>query len=242
MTILDKHRKCLYCGQDILSSYYYDWAGNAICSKHGLNAIQRCVSCQRFVDTSAADIGNGIKLCRKCQANLITMEAARKLIDNIKILYRNCGIGEISGCNIEVEEAQSFFARSGNFKCRGLAHRYGSQYTIYILRSVSQVVFADVLAHEKLHIWQYNHNCHPDSFRCEGFCNLGSYYILTKIKNPESEARIQGMLDNQDPIYGEGFRYMKNIYDKTGWPGAIAEISIFKTKKITIKKLNYVHY
>jgi len=124
-------------------------------------------------------------------------------------------------CRLRSMTPQQIVQRSGRPGTLGLAQGVGSDYTVFFYRHITVVAFADVLAHELLHIWQYDHHIAPDALHCEGFCNLGSYFILSAIGNAEANARIERMLKSPDPVYGDGVRLMKRHYDHGGWLEAI---------------------
>ena len=120
--------------------------------------------------------------------------------------------------------AEKMYQLTHDKNTRGLAQAVGSNYTIFVYRELSRVAFAQVLAHEMLHIYQYNRNIHPEKSLCEGFCNLGSYVVLKAIHVKEADAAIENMKKCTDPIYGDGFRHLLTIYKNGGWHDAILEI------------------
>lgn len=75
-----------------------------------------------------------------------------------------------------------------------------------------------------LHLWQYKHQLNPRPEICEGFCNLGSYEVLKSIGTEVALSRITHLEKDPDPIYGEGFRKVKSVYDTGGWQAVITKI------------------
>ena len=63
---------------------------------------------------------------------------------------------------------------------------------------------------------------------CEGFCNLGSFEILKSIGTQVAISRISALEQDPDPIYGEGFRRVKAVYDSGGWPAVINKLKNVK--------------
>jgi len=214
---------CLYCKKHIRGQYYSDWAGHVVCLSH-INSIVKCASCGQFCDSRAKDIGLSMKVCTHCQKYRIEREKADNIINFIKGVYAETEIGGISSWTLKMISADALFKITKDANVRGLAQAYGTEYTIYVYRELSRVAFAQVLAHEMLHVYQYKHHLSPPKAKCEGFCNLGSYVVLNKIKNKESIAAIDNLKKTDDPIYGDGFRNMLSIYHRGGWKECISEL------------------
>lgn len=214
---------CLYCGKRIIGKYYYDWAGHTVCEKHFANIVT-CASCGQYCDVHAKDIGMGMKICPHCQKYRIEQADSDKVINFIKGIYAQTEVGHITNWHLKMVSAEKMYQLTHDKNTRGLAQAVGSDYTIFIYRELSRVAFAQVLAHEMLHIYQYNRNIHPAKSLCEGFCNLGSYVVLKAIHVKEADAAIENMKKCTDPIYGDGFRHLLTIYKNGGWHDAILEI------------------
>ena len=214
---------CFYCGRSIIGRYYYDWAGHAVCEKHFANIVI-CASCGQYCDSHARDIGMGMKVCSHCQKYRIEQTDCDKIINFIKRIYAQTEIGLITNWHLIMVSAEKMYQLTHDKNTRGLAQAVGSNYTIFVYRELSRVAFAQVLAHEMLHIYQYNRNINPKKQLCEGFCNLGSYVVLKAIHVNEADAAIENMKKCTDPIYGDGFRHLLAIYKKGGWHDAILEI------------------
>lgn len=219
-------RRCYICGKLILGSYYIDWANHSVCSNH-YASVKQCVSCGQFCDSLAIDIGLGGKFCSHCQKHIITKDDCLHVINYINRIYSNTEIGEVHNWHLKVIDASALHERTGNLYTRGLAERDGDNYTVYVYRQLSKVQFANVLAHELLHVWQYNMNLDTLPYLREGFCNLGSYVVLSEINNREARATIDNMLNSTDPIYGEGLRKCKYLFEQGGWINVIRQLKRF---------------
>ena len=218
-------RRCLLCGKNIVfSGGYEDWDGGFICSAHDTKDIHVCHCCHRLCGNDAHDCGNDIWMCGKCFERRMTQPQARSLVNYIQKGFQLAGLGEIRGWTLNVVRLEKIMQVFGNPHVKGYAQRCGNKFTIYMLCNLSKLFFADVIAHEMLHIWQYQHRLSPPEDLCEGFCNLGSYYVLEHIGGPEAEELMRAMNANPDPVYGEGFRKIKAIYDKGGWKAAVEAI------------------
>lgn len=214
---------CLYCGKRIIGKYYYDWAGHTVCEKHFANIVT-CASCGQYCDVHAKDIGMGMKICPHCQKYRIEQADSDKVINFIKGIYAQTEVGHITNWHLKMVSAEKMYQLTHDKNTRGLAQAVGSDYTIFIYRELSRVAFAQVMAHEMLHIYQYNRNIHPEKSLCEGFCNLGSYVVLKAIHAKEAKAAIENLKNDKDSVYGDGFRRLLAVYKKGGWQDAILEI------------------
>lgn len=215
---------CLICGQRPQSTFYVDWAGNCVCKAHKDHS-RFCISCSRCcLPRKEFDFGNEFSLCPVCSSDLINKKIVNNVVAYIKKAYIKAGLGEIKNWHLFVTDPQTMIRKRNSPYIKGFASRIGNNYEIYVLKHLSRVSFADILSHEILHIWQYNHNYSPEPWKCEGFCNLGSYYILSHIATKEAYDRIAAMEKNPDPVYGEGFRKMKTVYSHGGWEAAIKQL------------------
>lgn len=214
---------CFYCGKRIIGKYYYDWAGHTVCEKHFANIVT-CASCGQYCDVNAKDIGMGLKVCSHCQKYRIERTDSDNIIGFIQNIYVQTEIGQISNWHLKMVSAEKMYQLTLDKNTRGLAQAVCSDYTIYIYRELSRVAFAQVLAHEMLHVYLYKRNIHPKKNLCEGFCNLGSYVVLKAIRTKEANAAIENLKKSTDPIYGDGFRCILAVFEKGGWHDAILEI------------------
>ena len=77
--------------------------------------------------------------------------------------------------------------------------------------------FTGALAHELMHVWLFS-NAPTDidpAFR-EGSCNYAAYLALQKYSDKEALFVIDRMLQDPDPIYGDGFRRVKEFVEEKG--------------------------
>ncbi|MCR4801031.1 MAG: hypothetical protein K5860_11035 [Bacteroidales bacterium] len=216
---------CYVCGKKVIGGFYCDWHRNVACMSHLYDGkLHYCFSCNRICDMGSKELYQGNWLCSKCQTNVVTEQQCAKMAQWVKDVYSCTPIGEIGKCFLKSMTPIEMCTYSGNKNCEGLARQRGNEHTIFFYRHMSIVHFTDVLAHELLHIWQYEHNYFPEPLYCEGFCNLGSFFVLNAINNAESKNRIKILTIDPDPIYGEGFRLMKSLYDEGGWILAINKL------------------
>ena len=67
----------------------------------------------------------------------------------------------------------------------------------------------------------------------EGFCNLGSraVYMTETADAALAGVLLQQMESDPDPVYGDGYRQMKDIMEQQGWPGVIHKLSSYQTRQ-----------
>lgn len=217
---------CCVCKYPLFGKYFVDWDGNVVCPQHK-DAL--CHSCRRFYGSNATEVEPGIFLCNSCMSHLITPSRAEHIIGRIRYFYRQNGIEIKSRIKLKVisakEMAQQYSPQHQGFV---VSPPVNGEFLVVILRHLSQTVFATVMAHEILHVWQFENQITPPLEICEGFCNLGSYLFLKYINSPVAQGQ-QILLEFDDSdIYGKGFKKLKKIYDSTGISGIISEIKKYQ--------------
>ena len=100
--------------------------------------------------------------------------------------------------------------------CSRILQHIRKRYTVHVLDCLSKTAFAEVMAHELLHLWLYDHSLVPSKRITEGFCNLGSFEVLSGIQTDKAKVKLQNIISNSDSVYGEGFRVVKQVYDVEG--------------------------
>lgn len=230
MNLTDNHiLTCHICGGAIEGRYYEDSYKRISCDRH---PIYQCYCCGRFCRPQQCSKINSYGLfCIECHNRLIDKTATLRIakIVNDYYLQNHINIPEYS-LKLIKEENMVAEARASNVL--GLAFNK-HPYEIHIIRHLSRTGFAGTLAHEVLHLWQYQHNFNTPDLLCEGMCELGSYLFLKSINRPESDTRLSWIKQNNDKIYGEGFRLFHNIYQKFGWRGVVHALLLRNGKDLT---------
>ena len=83
-----------------------------------------------------------------------------------------------------------------------------SDLRIFMLTGLPRVQFEKTAAHELTHAWMALAGCPRDqtpAFR-EGACNLAAYFYLQTLGTPYAARLKHYMLEDTDPVYGEGLR------------------------------------
>lgn len=208
---------CHVCGQEVEGKYYVDSYKRISCCRHQL---YQCYCCGRFVNPQdCIEISSYGLFCPDCQQRKVDSVSLVRIanIVNRYYLLQNIRIPEYS-LKLIIEEKMLVEAKANNVL--GLAFNV-KPYEIHIIRNLSRTGLAGVLAHEVLHLWQYEHNFSTPNLLCEGMCELGSYLFLQSINRQEADAFLERMRRNNDKVYGDGFRLFHSIYLKFGWRGVV---------------------
>ncbi len=232
--LLTGAEKCIVCGRPPVDSdmYYRDHMGNVACGHHD---VQMCFGCTAMCNPSTAiNIPAYGALCSSCASKSIDPKIAVRLVDYVHNFYRKLGMS-FPGHKlhlVSVSEMQELVSQGVNgtgAAVFGLAYnKSDGVYRVCLLRNLSKIAFAGTFAHEILHLWQYGKKIDAPSPICEGFCNLGEYLVLSTIEKAEAQRRMACEMFDPDPVYGEGFRSLKVLYDTQGWKKVIETMLEFR--------------
>ncbi len=229
--------RCAVCGEIVTGKYLLDYWGNASHPWHE-GKIPRCDFCQRFIVGALVDRmirhPDGRFLCGKCSPSVITsLKEARSLMFEVAAAFEKFGL-EVNPQEVELhlvgrEELRErssgrSYDTTGFADCfveKNLFGRVREQsIDVYLLHSMPRVQMIGTLAHELTHVWQFLHGqSKQGKALSEGSCNFSSYLVLRKIGGEEAEFIIHNMLNDEDPVYGEGFRRVKGYAEKEGLVG-----------------------
>lgn len=219
--------KCTICNEEITTSYRTNRWKQATHSYHDIHC---CASCSRFVKPSDICLSDGRHICEFCAPAIVKSQQQIEWVEQqVRPILAQNGIKNLPA-NIPLEivttsgMAKIQHRREINPMQLGLTLTKGifgllmrsMSHHIYILEGLHKILFAGTLAHEYLHVWQNEHSIKLPPPRCEGFCNLGSFVIYRSIGNELAHFLYEQLRDSPDPIYGDGFREVKAIYDNAG--------------------------
>lgn len=227
--------KCCVCGKR-LESVHTDWYGNLACDEH----YHTCYYCGKIItpqiggedEIKLNNYINGERethsyyICGNCKSSIINddldVERCRK---EIMELFSNNGITGIpDDIPIELTDMSAEEEAKG-YSVWGLNYAYLTEcrshysFKISIFNELPELQFKSTLAHELLHSWLNLYAIILPENEKEGFCNLGSMLVYRKCQSDISDYSIYLLDNNDDPIYGDGYRLMKMRLDKLGWKG-----------------------
>lgn len=217
---------CCVCGKPLVGRYFQDWEHNTVCEQHK-DAI--CNSCHRFYGPSATEVEPNVFLCHSCHTHLITPQLAERVIGQVRYYYRKQGMAVKSRIRLEVVSVKEMTKRMGEgYKGYVEYPPENGEYLVVVIRHLSVSVFAAVMAHELLHVWQYENNINPPIPICEGFCNLGAYLFMKAIGSPTAQGQLILFQSDTSEVYGAGFKAVKKIFDLEGIRGVLTEMNKYQ--------------
>jgi len=103
------------------------------------------------------------------------------------------------------------------------------KHNIFMLTHLTNTEFVGMLAHEMLHAWLVQNGVKMSNKMEEGFCNMGSYLMYSSTLGELAKMQLKSLHENPDPIYGDGFREMYDLFKRLGWKELIRNV---KEKRI----------
>lgn len=237
--------RCAYCGRPLTGQYLIDPWGTRFCPEHQ-GQYPSCRFCGRLVPPhhqGSSGQTEGVR-CPVCRAQAIeSIAQARPLfarlvqwVNGQGLLYNNLNL------HIELRNRQQLaqLLRQPN-DTRSLGATLHTTYTengrvvrtevngVAILRGLPATLFQGVTVHELGHAWLAVHGVVdlPD-WAEEGFCELLSYRFYTQMDTTESRYHATGIEQQTDPVYGEGFRRIRNLARVVGFQHLIKTLHVAK--------------
>ncbi|MCR5818440.1 MAG: protein DA1 [Prevotella sp.] len=208
--------KCAYCGEELRGMFKKDLHGFGAHPEHAF----QCFSCQRFVASTDHRLPDGRYQCADCMQKEVKTDKHVEWVETrVKQMLAAHGIDKWpSSVPIRLIQPRYTPGRPAT-----QAHKMGEtkvaksifskSYEVNMLNHMHRIVFGGVLAHELLHVWQYERNIYLRSELTEGFCNLGSWIVYKHMATPVSQAMMTILERDPTPVYGDGFRIVKAVYD-----------------------------
>lgn len=225
---------CAYCGAPIVGTYQIDPYGQAAHVAHA----KRCFCCGRFVKGGTPQMADGRFQCEDCRKKEVVKDEHIEWVDKrVRQMLARHGIADISE-NVSFElvvpkvvpgRAPTVSHKMGQTVT--MTTRWQMKHKVRMLNHLHRIVFAGVLAHELLHVWQNEHHISLSSELTEGFCNLGSWVVYEMIGTEVARAMMEQLQKDPTPVYGDGFRRVKALYDQQGAGSLAATMNILKRMK-----------
>lgn len=230
---------CLICKERIIGKYFVDSWEQTV---HEHHEFQLCFNCGRIVLKDGLKLADGRHICIHCQPSLVkTKQDVDWVNEKTRKMLTKIGFNDIpQDVPIEICDSNKLNSLYGgniiNPNQRGLAQFtqmtqngvFKVEHKVYVIDNLTKTVFAGVLAHELLHVWQNQENIKAPQNITEGFCNLGSDLMYKTINNEVSIKLIDSLNKDENPIYGDGFRKIKEFYDKNGLNELIKRMKGYK--------------
>lgn len=177
------------------------------CASDGVYDVKRMEEVRRRVWPTLSSLGISLP-----KGNVNIRVVAKQVIDKqaLKINAR----GNLRGLTLTSYKIVS----DGKFTRTTFDH------DIFILHGMPHIECSSVLAHEYAHIWLNERFIEDIPAVVEGFCNLVSEATLFKEKGKLASIIRENMKQSDNPVYGAGYRRMKQRLSVLGWPALLAEM------------------
>ena len=177
------------------------------CASDGVYEVKRMEEVRMRVWPTLAALGISLP-----KGNVIIRVVGKDVIDRqaLKINAR----GNLRGLTLTTYKIVS----NGKFIRTTFDHE------IFILYGMPHIECASVLAHEYAHIWLNERFIEDSPPVVEGFCNLVSEAILLQEKGKLASIIRKNMKQSDSPVYGAGYRRMKQRLEVLGWTALLAEM------------------
>ncbi len=215
--------KCVYCGKELTPGMYRkDIYGNVA----HVGCSHLCFCCNRLVTSKDVKLPDNRWWCADCQQKaVVTNQHIEWVHTRVRKMLAVHGIDDKKwpkSLTINIVHPKFVPGREPT-----TAHKFGDtqysrslfskSYNVRMLDHLHRIVFAGVLAHELLHVWQFEQGISLSRQELtEGFCNLGSWVVYEQMNTPLSKGMMLRVENDPTPIYGPGFRLVKAVYDNLG--------------------------
>ncbi|GCE25542.1 hypothetical protein KDA_10260 [Dictyobacter alpinus] len=230
---------CVYCDKPLMGEYLVDYWGQKFCREHE-KQFAHCAYCGRLVSPEQQESGAQAVRCPICRSTAIEtsseakplfshvirwMNAQGLMYNNLKLSLDLCGRAHLADLLREGNVGHSLGATtSAMYTQNGRLVRTEIN-GIAVLQGLPAILFQGVTVHELGHVWLIVAGAHDlPPWAEEGFCELLSYRYYVEANTPESRYHSTSKERNPDPIYGEGFRRMRQLSDRVGFPRLIESL------------------
>jgi Protein DA1 len=220
---------CTVCHQPPAAPYVLSLHGEVTCADHPV--LGRCVLCARPRSENSAGWSQftiGTTRCPTCAGNAVeTQQQARAHIPLIRREMSAAGIELPTRVRVELRDPDALglgAPRAGSGMCLGITRtvewsRDGACEVIgiEIARGLTPVHFGQTVAHEIGHAWLAQRGAKDLEHKlAEGVCELFAGAWLKRRGGSFASALRDSLLTNPDPVYGGGYRMVRNAVLRHG--------------------------
>jgi hypothetical protein len=227
--------RCSICNQPMQGKHLVDFWGNPYCPHHE-KEFPRCVGCSRLI--CEALTGGGIEymdghyLCNICHPSAVeNINQAQQIFRRVQRCLKNLGLDTgLSNIPLRLvsqrelkDQLKHHPMKIPNGLTRTRIHTRGMGEVAREVEEVQALLglptenLAAVYAHELMHTWLFLNRFPqlPEKVE-EGLCELATFLWLNEQDSPQTGFLLKSMQENDDPVYGIGFRAALRSYKKHG--------------------------
>jgi len=236
-------KRCAIGGEILKESYSINAWGDTYCSAHQ-RGLADCFSCGRPICERLTGGGqtytDGRTMCNRCRRSAVdAAPVGQGILQEVRAFLARQGldIGPAatplrlaSQDELRRRSTKPYAHKPTGMACHQSTTRNGQVVerqveAILILFGLPREHFAAVAAHELTHTYLFMHAFPPlEPLIEEGLCELAEFLWLQTQNTPESDYRLKLMQDNDDPVYGAGFRAARRTLDKTTLAGLLNHV------------------
>lgn len=224
--------RCTVCRAPLTGSHSLDPWGAPFCTAH-LEEMPRCAFCGRLVPevrltraTRQAEVRcsacalTGVEDAAEARA-LLEQLADRLEADDLRLRSRRFPLRLLPRAEFDRLEGQkpgrlgltqsTTYTRDGRIERAEVA-------LVAIVQGLPRALYEAVAVHELGHVWLTQQGVRALSPREEeGLCELLAHRHLTAVGGPEHLFYARRIAENDDPIYGDGFRALQRLARRIGF-------------------------
>ncbi len=212
--------RCELCGALLLFAAVKTRLGGMFCTAH--QDLPSCRLC-------GAPFRGGGRFCDPCAATGVnTQDELHALLPKARAVLRAMGMSLKHPVRVRLVDETRMHAMSANESgmVGGFITIQGQRVMeIYVAAGLPEMEFGATVAHEFMHAW-IAQNGFPRLDRAveEGLCQVVAYRWLRD--QPDSRASlVRNSIDNNpDPVYGDGFRTVKQAVKRHGMNAVLATV------------------
>jgi len=237
-------KRCAVCGEYIEGQYIQTFWGDVYCARHKTE-YPECYVCQRPVCKRLTGGGkqyqDGRVVCMLCRKQAVDDQAqARTIMQQVQARMVSYGLDTrqvpiplamVKLTQLTAEGMAGPLARLQGQTRKQVQTLNGQEVAraieaVYVLGGLPPIYLENVLAHELGHVWLFMQHIDdlPEDLE-EGLCNLFAYLLHQEQASPETRHCLQLLEENPDPIYGDGFRRARAVYEKRGLPALLRGVA-----------------
>lgn len=245
--------RCAYCDEPLIGEYLRDYWGTLFHRRHE-REFPHCAYCGRLVPPAQQERGTSksdVIRCPVCRSTAIETreeaqepyQRARQWVGNQGLRYNNLPL------KLEIVN-RATLARYLNERGESEPHSLGATMSetrmlnrrvistevsgVAVLTGLPELLFQGVVVHELGHVWLVVQSVQQlPSWQEEGFCELLSYRFYSEVNTLEGRYRAENIERNPNPVYGEGFRRVREYTNRVGFQRLLDELQT--TKRLSIR-------